>query len=899
MVGLLAALLVTLALPVSAGEVVIDKFSGLNTQDSSVAISPDASPDLLNVNITPGGTSVKKRGGYGLHKTLNVSTSAVHGGYYFQDINGSDVQLWGNDYFLNASVNGASPIRVATGTLAATWQCTDSVGYAYCVTSARDMAVRTAGTAATAASYLSGVPLGTMVTATPDRLVVAGVSGNESTLYFSQANTFTNFTTGVLEASPFTEVITSPGSRITHIRYACGKVLWWKDGSFGYSLGTDQYNLENVIISPNIGTLDNSSDEYNGHVYFRGQDSHIYDYDCANVTRLSRAITPTVQSANRRRANSWTQSTGTDFGSGASVNVDTTTLQGSIIPSTFSITSYSSTTFLQGTTDQLDVWPSSITLRTNNSGNVTDSGFEDGTLIGTYWTASGSSWAPYYTTAGPGMNGTDCNATPDAGVRAVAMAWSSSGWTLYGEAVSLDQSTTYGSKSVAHVGNSCSWTTQTISVSGNAGKRFKLRFRNPSSGGSFISRDSYILGGDITFKTASNFNGSNYVMFIDTIQNGSSTITSGSLRSKVYDIGSSSAIYQVQSVFIANASTPTFAILTSSASNGVFTNAVTSTGTTGVGGRYSIFTATIPVVANGDALTYISSITIVYSSTGSYYSAVNYASSLTSFDTFGAETQSDSGQLVYYVRASTGSFTVLSSTPAWYPQSVGATVNYASGTYMQMRADFAVAQSTKIATIDSFSFNWFEGSASDKAYIKYWNDYVWIAVSSGTSGLNNRIFRWDTLNQAWLLDDIPMNGMIVDNNRLFFGSPTAGKVYVYDNSLKTDDSGDIESYWRSKDFVGEDPFTTNTWDQADFIVKQASGTYLTATYTLDTTSSSIITLNLYDPLRPNGTLMRKGNNLAGNQGTFFNVRVGDTSSNDPWEVYGMRFKYSPLPWKPK
>jgi hypothetical protein len=218
---------------------------------------------------------------------------------------------------------------------------------------------------------------------------------------------------------------------------------------------------------------------------------------------------------------------------------------------------------------------------------------------------------------------------------------------------------------------------------------------------------------------------------------------------------------------------------------------------------------------------------------------------------------------------------------------------------MQSKIDFSITSATQNPTVNNFAFNWFEGAATDKAYIKFWNDYVWISVSSGTSGLNNRILRWDTVNQVWLLDDIPMNGIIVDNNRLYFGSPSAGKVYVYDDSLKTDDSGDIESYWKSKDFAGDDPFLQKTFDQADFIVNSASGTTLSVTYTLDVTSSTTINLNLYDPVHPGTTVMRKGINLPGNVGTFFNVKVGDDSSNDPWEVMGIRFKYGELPWRPK
>jgi hypothetical protein len=43
---------------------------------------------LLNVDVTPGGRSVKKRRGYGLSATLAVTTSPVHGIYDFYDASG-------------------------------------------------------------------------------------------------------------------------------------------------------------------------------------------------------------------------------------------------------------------------------------------------------------------------------------------------------------------------------------------------------------------------------------------------------------------------------------------------------------------------------------------------------------------------------------------------------------------------------------------------------------------------------------------------------------------------------------------------------------------------------------------------------------------------------------------
>src|SRR5574343_12612 len=60
---------------------VIGPFGNLNNTDSSFVIPSDKAQDLLNVDITPGGKSVKRRKGYSLFSNLTVTTSAVHGVY--------------------------------------------------------------------------------------------------------------------------------------------------------------------------------------------------------------------------------------------------------------------------------------------------------------------------------------------------------------------------------------------------------------------------------------------------------------------------------------------------------------------------------------------------------------------------------------------------------------------------------------------------------------------------------------------------------------------------------------------------------------------------------------------------------------------------------------------------
>jgi hypothetical protein len=894
----LLALIFFASAPVFAGETAITQFSGLNTADTPATLDPSEAQDLLNVWLTPGGKSVFKRPGSGLYKNLpiNTSTTSVHGGYHFQDGTGNDVQLWANDSEVASIVAGATPVKISTITVSATMQCTDSQGFAYCFTSARNTPIKTDGTTS-GTSFQGGIPLGTMGTMTPERLLVAGVSGNESTVYYSKANTFNTFTVGVNDADAGTEVIASPGSRITHIRYACGKWLWWKDQSFGYLIGNTQYDLENVIISPQIGSLDNSSAYYNGHVYFRGQDNHIYDYDCSNVIRLSRGISPTVGQTSRRISNSWTQDSQSDWQAGSillSGNLSTTIAPGSVVPSSFSAVDTSTADFSLGSLANLVASTGAIRLPINNSGSVQNDSFETSFSGNGTWNDISSSYNRAIVAPGNGSCGGDI--LPRTGSQLLQSIHI--GVNLMAQIIDINGvqiSSTSLNVSSAH----CSYTSATLPAPASSlGRRFRVKFTD-WNGGVILTSSTYVLGGPITFYYANEGYTApvGAAIAIDDVTNGSSTITSGSFISRTFDTGLGGFLLTSSTTLTINTSTPTFAIQTSSASTGPWATVATGSGTITASypNRYVRYLSTISISNTEFALSSFDGAEIIARSTGTFYSQVHNAPNVSQWDVFSADEQTNGGRLTFYTRSSTNTFTTLSSTPSWIAQTDGAQVAASTGTYFQAKVDFGITSATQTPTLELFSFNWFEGSATDKAYIEYFDDHVWISVSSGTTGLNNRVLRWSLLNNTWLLDDLASNGFLVDQNRLFFGSTSQGKVYQF-NTGTSDDGAAINSYWKSKDFTGPDPFLQNTWDSVDFIVKEASGTTLSVTYTLDaSTNTGSYSLNLYDNGRQ---IIRLGKNLPAKTGTFYNVLWGDNSANIAWEVLAHRVRFTPLSWRP-
>lgn len=941
------ALFVSIPCFSSTQNIVVNQFSGLDTQDPPSALQPNQSQDLLNVRLQPGGRSVYKRDGYGLFQALNaISSATVHGGYHFQQTSGSDVQLWGSDSGLYASVQDGQFVRVATGTLGSTWQCTDNLGFAYCVTSSGiDTPVKTDGTIANT-TYQTGIPDGTIVASTPLQLVVAGVSGNASSVYVSSNNAFSSFGSGPLPTDPYIEIINSPGSRITHMAYYFGNIYWWKDQSFGYISGSASQGTVGVtIVSNQIGTLDDSSAFWNptnydtgnhfgtqaqagspvssgnpyfnelsqlGGIFFRGQDNHIYQYDGYNLTRLSRMITPNITASATRKANFWTQTTQSDFQNGSIVPAGHLTLTqspGDVTISTFQAVENSSTQWNAGTSSNLTISPSSFTLATNNLGSINDPSFENaqsdgfgGFLVGPDWNApqvSGSQWIALKTeatshcgTVNP-QSGTYFSGGSSLGTNANSP---------YFKVQIVDANLNVLVSKTISTSAQCSWLQTSISSSGFIGRIFKLQFvtgSNTTGPLLLTSSASYVLSGDINFYYIVDNNGTSTtapIFFIDNIQNGVSTISSGWILSQAYDTGISSQTIQIKSDFTALSSTPTFSVQTSTSTNGIWTTLLTSTGTNAIGNRYVRYSSSMSVVGGGISPV-ISTVTIIAASSGTYYSSVDNAPNLNVWNSFVANGQVNSGSLTYFTRSSTNVFSILSSTPSWISQTNNGNVAASTGTFFQARIDFATTSSTAVPILNDFTFNWFEGSASDKAYISYFQDAIWFSVSSGSSTSNNNtIFYLDLLNSAWLKDNIAANGFAVENNTFYFGDPLTSKIYKF-GGFSADNNQSIQSYWKSMDFAGTDPTVQNQFVQSDFSFLESSNT-VAYTYALDqSTSTTVFNIPLYSS---KSSILKRGFLLpVGKIGTYYNFSVGDNSTSPKWTFIGHRVQYNPLNWLPQ
>lgn len=789
-----------LCTPLYADQVAVSQFKGLNNNENPVIIGNEFASDLLNVDVTPTGKSIKKRSGFGVYKALATS-APMHGGFHSFDSSGNDVQIWGSSTSLYGIVAGGTPIQlVSSATLNSTWDCTDTQGNSYCVDSSRDAFIRTDGT--TMSWFTS--PLGTMVESTPDRVIVAGVSGFPNTLYVSQSNTFTNFTTGVNATDAFTEVIASPGSKLTHIRWGCGKLLWWKDQSFGYFDFDDQYTADVKTISDSIGTFDNTSAiDPGGQVWFRGQDGHTWMYDCSSISKESIDITPNIQASGNRIANSWTQTTSVDFNNGFGVNVSTSSDQVSL-------------SYLTDSFPDLSNWVQARNTWTVAGGIVQSPSVANySTLVKTVPVSSLSSSGFRVGISGAWQTGLSGINPVSAGIN-----------------IGIVNSSTQGY----------------VAVFG----------KNPGNGkvtGSFVKISGTVDGtGDTIVGSNGDSSGSAdtaFHYFELGFNDTTNTLTA------YYD---GAALYSTTDSSYSSLSKPYIRCYDQASLTCQFQN-------------FS-----------------------VGNSTGSFYSAVHNAPNINSWSTFGANYQSGAGSQTFYLRSSTNSFTVASSTPSWTAQSAGTLITISTGTYFQLRDDFVGSASSQTVVLNDFTINWFEGTAIDQAYMLYFDNAIWESVAFGSGqSVNNYIFKYDLINNGWTLYNFGVGGLLVQSNTLYFGDTLAGNVFNFGSS--TSDNGvAINAFWKSKDFTGADPFLQSQLKNIDTFAKKDQGATLTTVYTVDTSTTTNYSMSLSHNTQ---SIIQSRKLLpSGKLGQVFNIQYGDTSTSSAWELLGYRIGFIQLPYRP-
>lgn len=811
-------------------------FGTLNNTDNPIMVPNTMAQDLLNVEISKDGRYVKKREGYSVSNTLAVTGSAVHGIYNFKNLAGQNVSLFFNDDNISASVNdGATTIIYSSGTLNATYDCVDYNGLAYCVNNSSAGLYFINGTSAGKINVAVANATGTMITATPGRLVMAGNGSNPNTVFFSKSYDFATWSIGALDTDSIYFTITAPGAKITHITFAFGKVVWFKDSSFGYiSEGATQADWQITTINNSLGTLDNESVYWNGLLYFRGNDYHFYSYDGSTLQRLSGDILATVATMFSSNG-SWEQTTSEEFADGSfspSNYIDTTTINGTITfdyPDGFS-------TFRDGTSGTRGVWGKH--LGGSAAGVATVAGGylkleSTGSSLGTLSAYTLNSMSNLTSGATISVELKDMTAGTSGSVDYFYIVFSS--WTGYVHNTYTDGLVSSGS----------------------------VVFKFPRNSLSFGLYEIYYT-----------IDGTRTQLYIDSGWDDYRYSTHGLPKIDIY---LSATSYQI---------TMTTGTTSTIYSAGSFAGTNTN--------PYVFLSYQRSNIGNG---TISMDNFSIYPQTATFRSAVQNITAMSTWSLFTADYQNNGGSNTFYMRSSNSVFTKDAASPAWTAVTPGAIPTLATGTYFQVRDDLSITTNGTAPSLSSFIVNYLVGSApSDRAYASYFDDKIWWSVTSGIGQTtNNKLLVFDIQNNGWLIHDIPVNGFMVKNNSLFFGSPTAGYVYKY-GGTNSDNGAAISSYWKSKDFFFDNPFTEKEFPNISFVSNSYAGAYATATYTLNGSSETAIQYSLYTA---NSEFTQYNKNLPiGKVGKTFSIKYGNEAANQPWELYGIQIGWRPRAWRP-
>jgi len=801
---------------------IISPFGTLNNTDNSIILPNHMAQDMLNVDITEYG-SIKKRDGYGLAYTLDHTTSAVHGIYHFYDSSGNDVSLFFNDVDMISEVNGSSTTLFQGKTFGATYQCTDSEGYAYCVNSSRDGLFKTDG-----ATYSDIGPssTGTMITSTVERLAMAGFVAAPNRLDVSEANDFSDWTPAGEPTDPIQFKIVSPGPELRHITYAFGRIMWFKDESFGYLMeGPTQTDWTLRIVSHNIGTLNNTSVYYNGILYFQAQDSHFYAYDGASLTKLSKDISSITDDIQVNTTNSWTETSSADFDNGYFINgvsVDTETVANQLqmtFPDAFA-------SFRDGTSGTKVVW--------EEGGSTLGSGSGDASVSGGELVIQTDQNIGFYTVG-----------------FVEPLPSFSAGTTFHFEIVDYP----FYVSQTPYLAFTLTNSSTLADVPAGLSERLELIIQSTSAGKIFINYIKEDEGNICADNTSSTKCGSIY----DQPATFDFFVDASNYQLKINDILVSSLTHN-----LAAGSIYAYFSLTDSNQG---TNRIVNIDDFGV-----------------------------KPSTMSYYSEVHNAANLTAWGSFVGNKSDDGGTHDIYIRAATETFTSDSSTPSWVSATFGTIPTMSTGSFIQMRDDFSIAYATQAPALYDFTFNWQEGSVEDKTYAVYHEDAIWWAVASGAGvTANNYILRLDLFNRGWGLYNIGMNGMLIKDNNLFFGSVSSGYIYQF-GSATNDNGSDIEAYWKSKDYPVSSLFTEKEFNRVSVAAASDAGSNVTLTYELDGSTSTNYSIGLEDA---NSDFIKNNRNLAaGETGQTINFKIGNDAADQPFEIFGIQFGYRSKPWRP-
>lgn len=934
MIGLFLALF--LALPASAqqGALVIDHFGGQNDNDSAAVLANHEAQSALNVEANLQGTALLKRQGFTREASLTVATSPVTGSFSFTTDSGDTLVIVCHDRHCAKSTNGSafsvflSSAGGANGP-PARWSFVSVDGDLYGANDKRDPILKYDGNTLT---YPSGIPAGSVIELTEDRLVVGDTSANPSRVAYSQSGVYTNFTTGSASADPWTDDLGSYGDRITGFKYNNGRLHAFKQTSINTCLLGDQFSTVCSITSNSIGTFDaNSIIAAPDGVYFRGNDRNYWRIDENGLTLLSQRISNFVKNQLTGTSRNNTQSTQSDWEAGSQSlpgTWNTVSVSGSIFNSSTSFVDSSGADFSSGTILNLSTGDVSGSILLSSS--VFQDNFGRGNYtVSPVWTdASGGGWVVINNVLTLSAN--NGSIYVPQGISTGSFSFQATAFPSSGQSIDV-KFISYG-----NVLSDPGYSLRIEHGGTNNENLYLYRYPGPATLGSFatfvpangpdnlntfrIERNAsgkFVVysstGGVLISATDTTYSSSTYMVVNCNTGNCKadtfyfySYLSSGSIVSRTYDTTFATATggpFQVSMSSYADAAV-TFEVQQSTDPDDTFgsLSSITPSSRVTLNKRYWRYKASyVTSIATKTAV--INDVTLLAATTGTYRTAcIQPNSAITTWGILSCSESNIGGGSIVYYSTSAASCAALSTSPAssWVTSPTNnATLTIATNTAVYIGFKSLIGSATDQTQVDSCTMYWTEGTAAQPVWGVYdsiRNSLYWTATTTGSTQ-GDRVIKYDLNLDQFFPFDLRATALSRINNSLYFGSSTGGYWNKYAaGGVYSDNGSAINAYWKSKDFGGVNPFQETSFNRLSLVAKNQTTGSMTATYAFSSGQSLSHTVSLSTTSSLN--YIRDNYNIPlTSPHNFMNVQVGNNSST-PFEVLGMRLEFTTNGWRP-
>lgn len=295
----------------------------------------------------------------------------------------------------------------------------------------------------------------------------------------------------------------------------------------------------------------------------------------------------------------------------------------------------------------------------------------------------------------------------------------------------------------------------------------------------------------------------------------------------------------------------------------------------------------------------IQSVSLQAATTGDYIHECADTSGAASWGNFQANSVLDGGTISYFVSTGATCAEVQSTTATWNAQLNNAPIAISTAIYTGIKEVFTIDSATQTALLRDVTINWLEGTARPPVASSIFAERYYLSyTTNSTSGVNDFMYVADKNDAPTFLENMNCYSLTIFNRKMFCGDANAtGKIYQMETG-ESDNGLAFTSSFRTKAYSFGD-----TDAEKEFVKMYASfapeaesilDINLTPSYRLDLSTTAIVlnAVNTGEDATA-GMLVAKipfavSNNLTGR---FMDVNFTHTGNTGGWTMFGLSFYF--------